>query len=337
MTAAFVALSLMATTMPVAAEERPKWELGVGGVFYGQPDYTGSDQYRFHALPFPWIVYRGPRLRLDRESIQTKIFAADFVHLDLSAGGQVPVNSSRNDRRRGMPDLDWIAELGPTLIFPVRQSGDGRHTLQVDVPVRIALAIDTDNFSYEGFVASPKLVYRYEPEAWRLEANAGLEFASDDYDQYVYGVAPRFATTTRRAYGADGGYAGVRLAAGVSRYFGPFYAGLFVRYVNLDGASFENSPLVATRSAVVGGIAIGWVWLKSSEMVPVGAEANVAARKARAPAAPPEGSRAPAAPPEGSRASATPSEDSAAPPEHSHAPAASPAPAKIDSAARPAG
>jgi MipA family protein len=285
---AFLLALLAFVSAPVArAEERPKWEIGVGSVFYTQPDYVGSDEYRFHPIPFPWIVYRGPVLRLDRESIQTKIFGTDFVKLDLSASGQVPVDSNDNDRRHGMPDLDWIAQIGPSLQFPVTQSDDGRHTLEVDVPLRVALAIDTDNFSYEGLVASPKLRYRYEPEGWRVEANAGLEFGSNDYNEYIYGVAAKYATPTRRAYGADGGYAGLRFSAGVSRYFGPIYAGVFARYVNISGATFEDSPLVGTSSAFMGGLAIGWVWFKSDEMVPVGAEANLAARHRQSTEPPP--------------------------------------------------
>ncbi|MFN2425181.1 MAG: MipA/OmpV family protein [Candidatus Binatia bacterium] len=269
-----------------AAEERPKWELGLGSVFFTQPDYIGSDDYRFYPIPFPWLIYRGSRVRIDREAVQTRIFGTDLVRLDLSVSGQVSVDSSKNNRRHDMPDRDWVLQLGPTLKFVVARSDDGRHSVDVDVPLRVALAIDTDNFSYEGLVASPKLVYRYEPEGWRFEGNAGLEFGNNDYNEYYYSVADRYDTPSRPAYGADGGYAGVRLSAGVSRYFGPIYLGLFTRYFNLEGATFRDSPLVGSRSAFVGGIAIGWVWMKSDEMVPVGAAANLAGRASSASAAP---------------------------------------------------
>lgn len=295
---------LVAGLWPCAAtaEQRPKWEVGLGSVFYTQPDYIGSDEYRFHAYPFPWVVYRGERLRLDRESIQTKIFGTDLVRLDLSASGQIPVDSDDNDRRHDMPDLDWIAQLGPTLKFVVTHSEDGRHALDVDVPVRAAFAVDIDHFSYEGIVASPKLQYRYEPEGWRFEGNAGLEFASNDYNEFYYSVAPQFATASRPAYGADGGYAGVRLSAGVSRYFdgwrflGPFYVGVFTRYFNLEGVTFQDSPLVGSRSAFFGGIAIGWIWKSSKEMVPVGAEANLAHERDGDPQAEPQSAPQPEAP-----------------------------------------
>lgn len=256
------------------AGERPKWELGIGSVFFTQPDYVGNDEYRFRPIPFPWIVYRGTRLRMDRESIQTKIFGTDFVRLDISGSGQISVDSDDCDRRHGMPDRDWMAQIGPALKFKVARSDDGRHALGVEVPLRTAISVDIDDVDYQGLVSSPKLQYSYEPDGWRFDANAGLEFQDNDYNEFYYGVAPKYATADRRAYGAEGGYSGTRVSAGVSRYFGPFYVGLFARWINLDGATFEDSPLVASNNAFVGGIAIGWVLMKSDEMVPVGAEAK---------------------------------------------------------------
>lgn len=276
--ASLLVVALLLPASRVEAAERPKWELGVGSVFFTQPDYVGSDEYRFRPIPFPWIIYRGERLRLDRESMQTKIFRTDLVRLDLSASGQVSVDSGDNDRRHGMPDRDWIAQIGPALRFALKQSEDGRHTLDLEIPLRAALAVSFDNFSYEGLVSSPKFQYRYEPETWRFDANAGLEFSNNDYNEYYYTVPARFATASRPAYGAEGGYAGLRLAAGAGRYFGPIYLGLFARYINLEGATFVDSPLVGSRHAFIGGLAVGWVWKSSSEMVPVGAEANLARR-----------------------------------------------------------
>src|SRR5688500_9358661 len=103
-----IATSLAGVFAPESrAEERPKWELGLGSVFYTEPDYVGSDEYRFRAIPFPWIVYRGERLRVDREGLQARIFGTDLIRLDVSGSGGYSVDSDDNDRRHGMPDLDW--------------------------------------------------------------------------------------------------------------------------------------------------------------------------------------------------------------------------------------
>lgn len=268
------AAALLAPPPPARAGQRPKWELGAGGVFFTQPDYVGSDEYRLRALPFPWIVYRGEVLRFDRDSMQTKIFGTELVRLDISASGQVAVDSNDCDRRHGMPNRHWMAEIGPSLRFKVAHSADGRHVLDVDVPLRTAIAADFDHISYEGIVASPKLEYRFEPDNWRFDADAGLEFQDNDYNEYYYGVAPKWSTPDRAAYGTEGGYSGLRVSVGVNRYIGPFYVGAFARYVNIAGTPFEDSPLVGSEHNFVGGIAIGWVLMKSDTMVPVGAEAN---------------------------------------------------------------
>ncbi|HYC57303.1 MAG TPA: MipA/OmpV family protein [Candidatus Binatia bacterium] len=251
-------------------EMRPKWELGVGSVFYTQPDYIGSDEYRFRIIPFPWIVYRGERFRADRESIQTKIFGTDRIRVDISTSGQISVDSDDNDLRHGMPDLDWMFQIGPSLTIHLLRSDDGRSALEVDLPIRPAFAIAFDHFKYEGFVASPQLEYKLSSGPYQFTAQAGLEFQDSEYNDFFYGVDHRFVTPDRRQYDGDGGYGGVRVAAGVARYFWDrFYLGIFTRYYNLDGAAFEDSPLTNTSHTFVGGIALGVVLMKSDELVAV--------------------------------------------------------------------
>ncbi len=133
--------------------------------------------------------------------------------------------------------------------------------------MRTVFAVDTDNFSYEGFVASPKLRFRSRRPPWRIEMQLGLEFADGDYHDYVYGVAPEYATQLRQEYRPNGGYAGVRFATGLNRYWGRFYVGAYARYTNIASAAFENSPLVATDHAMTAGLAVGWIFLHSETLV----------------------------------------------------------------------
>ncbi|HYB99533.1 MAG TPA: MipA/OmpV family protein [Candidatus Limnocylindrales bacterium] len=251
-------------------EMRPKWELGVGSVFYTQPDYIGSDEYRFRIIPFPWIVYRGDRFRADRESIQTKIFGTDRIRFDISTSGQIAVDSDDNDRRHGMPDLDWMFQIGPSLTIHLLRSDDGNSALEIDIPLRPAFAIAFDHFKYEGLVASPQIEYKLSRGPYQFTGQAGLEFQDSEYNDFFYGVDHRFVTPDRRQYDGKTGYGGVRVAAGVARYFfDRFYVGVFTRYYNLEGAAFENSPLTGSTHAFVGGVALGVVLTKSDEMVPV--------------------------------------------------------------------
>jgi hypothetical protein len=43
--------------------------------------------------------------------------------------------------------------------------------------------------------------------------------------------------------------------------------GGFIRYDNLSGAAFDDSPLLETRHSVMGGFAVAWIFKKSSRTV----------------------------------------------------------------------
>src|SRR4030042_2754777 len=100
-----VALSVFCFLLPEIAlgkEKKPVWELGVGvGLLY-IPDYRGSNESRFYVLPFPYIIYRGDILKVDRQKISGQVFKTDRVLLDVSFYGSVPVDSDKNSARAGM-------------------------------------------------------------------------------------------------------------------------------------------------------------------------------------------------------------------------------------------
>ena len=54
-----------------------------------------------------------------------------------------------------------------------------------------------------------------------------------------------------------------------SRRFDRFWVGSFLRYDNLEGATFDDSPLVETDHAISAGIAISWILWQSDETVRV--------------------------------------------------------------------
>lgn len=54
-------------------EPLPKWELGIGLSAFTVPDYIGSDESGYFALPFPYFVYRGEKWKVDRDALRGKI------------------------------------------------------------------------------------------------------------------------------------------------------------------------------------------------------------------------------------------------------------------------
>src|SRR5919108_4076162 len=97
------------------AEPRPQWEIGAGAAAVTLPDYRGSDESRGYLLPVPYVIYRGERLRVDRQGVRGIFFESDRVELNLSLNATPPVDSEDNRAREGMPELDPTFEIGPRL------------------------------------------------------------------------------------------------------------------------------------------------------------------------------------------------------------------------------
>lgn len=255
---------------PVAADELPLWELGAGVGAFALPDYRGSDQARGYALPAPYVVYRGKFLKADRRGVRGELFDSDRVDLNISVAASLPVNSSRNAARAGMPDLRPSLELGPSLEFALWRSRDGRDLLELRLPVRAAFTLESSPRAI-GWVATPNLNFdlpgRGALAGWNFGLLAGPVYGSRRQHEYFYGVASQFATPARPAYAAPGGYAGFQFLAAASRRFPGFWVGAFVRADTLSGAAFEASPLVKRDTYVAAGAAIAWVLGTSRERV----------------------------------------------------------------------
>ena len=268
--------SLLAATLctpPVRAELRPEWELGAGVSAITLSDYRGSDESRTYVLPFPYVIYRGERLRVDRQGLRGILFDSERVHLDISAHATPPVDSDDNRARSRMPSLDPTLEIGPRLNLDLARDRKREWTLTLRLPVRAVIATDLSHARSAGYTAYPHLDLDLRPVflggKWNLGLQAGALYGSREYHEYFYGVAPQFATAQRPAYVARGGYSGAVALASLTRRFPTFWAGAFVRYDTLRGAVFESSPLVRREHAVMAGFAIAWVFAQSDRRVEV--------------------------------------------------------------------
>ncbi len=137
-------------------EEKPLWELGAGLVLLQMPDYFGSDKNRLYLLPYPYFIYRGDILDIDRDRISGRVFKTDRILLDLSFFGQVPVESSDNEARQGMPDLDPTFEVGPSLKITLLDNRQDHQKLYLFLPVRAVFSTDFSSLRHEGLgIRSP--------------------------------------------------------------------------------------------------------------------------------------------------------------------------------------
>lgn len=245
------------------AEQLPLWEAGAGVTVLSFPDYRGSNERRQWVLPFPYVVYRGEFLQTDERRVRGLFFKTEQVELDVSVGGSVPVKSSENEARRGMPDLDPILEIGPSLNFRLLQSSDRKQKLELRFPVRAAIASDFSHVDFAGWIFQPNLNLDVRDPlghaGWNLGVLAGPMFSSRRYNRYYYAVDPAFATPDRPAYNPHGGYAGTQVIVALSKRFRGFWIGGFVRWDTLNHAVFAESPLVRTNQYFAAGVAAAWM------------------------------------------------------------------------------
>jgi len=244
------------------ADEKPLWEAGLGIGTVAFPDYRGSDQTRVYPVPVPYLIYRGDFLKADRNGLRGEFFNRDWVELNISVNATVPVDSSEDHARRGMPNLRPTVEIGPSLDFHLWHSSDQHLKFGAVLPLRVPITVDSSP-QFIGWNFSPRLNLDVQDIAgragWNFGIGAGPLFAARKYDEYFYSVAPQYATPDRPAYSARGGYAGTEFISALTKRFPKYWVGAYIRYDTLQGAAFENSPLVKQRYYVSGGIGIAWM------------------------------------------------------------------------------
>ena len=264
-----VTLPILLCVPTARADLLPLWEAGIGVAVIDFPDYPGADERTTYALPLPYVTYRGERFKVGKDGIRGLFFESDKLELDFSGNASIPVKSTENQARQGMPDLDPTFQLGPTLNYTLHQNE--YHKVQLRLPVRGVIATDFTRATGAGVVFEPQLVLDVNKLAlasgWRFGIAAGPLFADRRYNAYYYNVDAQFATAQRPAYQAPSGYDGMQLLLSTSRRFKNWWVGAFVRYQSLDGAVVRDSPLVRQRYALAGGFGVAWIFARSGTLV----------------------------------------------------------------------
>jgi len=271
---AALALSLLATATisPLAqAELFPRWEAGAGATVLNFPYYRGSDQAKTYLFPVPYFIYRGKFVQVDRQKVRGLFLRNEYGELDVSINGSPPVRSKDIRAREDMPDLDAAFEIGPSVNLFLYRSQDHKRGIDLRLPLRSVTVTDFHHLQNAGWLAQPQLVLDLQDQlggrGWNFGLAAGLLFADQRYHHYFYGVDSAFARPDRPAYEAHGGYSGGQLVGSLTKRYDRWWVGGFMKYDNLTGAAFADSPLVRTRQAYSGGLAVVWVFSQSEERV----------------------------------------------------------------------
>jgi outer membrane scaffolding protein for murein synthesis (MipA/OmpV family) len=260
-----ILLLLTALGCASSQSQEMRWEAGVGLAGVHLPLYPGSSQDAGYLFPFPYLRLETKYLDID-QGIESRIFRSNKVRLSLSGGLGVPVNSAQSTAREGMPDLDLVLQVGPSLDVIFDKRSKGAREFRLELPVRLAVATDFSSTRNTGWLFEPRLVYenkRKHKSGWAYEFTTGLRFATDKYHGFYYNVDPQYATATRPAYNASGGYSGLFTdLIGSWRKRSLIYFA-WIRYQYLGGVQYEDSPLFEDKNYWFLGVGVNWIFSES--------------------------------------------------------------------------
>lgn len=244
-----------------------RWEAGIAVGGGRVPDYPGADESNWRGIVVPWFVYRGPVFSVDERGIRGRF--VDTSHWELDFTATAAFNTRDNDRRAGMPELDYLFGIGPQLVYKGWQ-GAGGSGASAHFKLRAIQSTDFERLDSRGGTFSTELRWR---EFGVLGAGSVLTAsieptgASRPLQRYFYGVSASEATATRPAYEARAGYLGtdfgLSLRQRLSRDLSWFVAG---EVRSLHGAANRASPLLASKTNFTLGFGLVWTPWRSSEM-----------------------------------------------------------------------
>jgi len=251
---------------PLSVRDQSLFEVGVfaGGGYV--PDYPASNQGRFKFLGLPYLIYRGNVVRADREGTRARLFQSSFMNVELSAAASFATRSKDDDARQGMPDLDYLLEVGPRISMALSDLG-GYGKMRLFVPLRVVCSSDLSNFHERGFTLTPALYARLDhlllPD-WIVVMQISGNFANRQLSAYFYDVAPEFVTPARSFYDARAGYLGTDWFTGVvipvARHFRIFTG---IQLWNFSGSANSASPLFKRETTLTSIFGVSYTFYES--------------------------------------------------------------------------
>jgi len=278
-----VTVLIIAASASVRAQEdialeddlRPVWEAGIFAAAFNSPEYPAADQSQTNVIPAPYFIYRGETIRIGEGSIARAVaIDKSWYELDLSLAASFGANSDDNMARAGMPDLDFIFELGPQLkmrLSKMEFAEHGRAELFLNLQTRAVFSTDFSGIDHRGYAFQPDL--RYMQRGWLSEKTAlsislSPTWATEKLHDYFYQVDQAFVTEQRQTYDAKGGYLGTRLLVSVSfnatENIRMFIGGSTSMHA---GAANEDSPLFLEKNTYSIGLGLVWRLWESEQRV----------------------------------------------------------------------
>ena len=264
-------LLIMRSSVLIASElskinvDKTEWSMGLGIGAFDYLLYPGAVESNHFILPVPYFTYRSPKFEVDR-GFRSFMYDSEKIAIDISADFGLPVDSDDTRARKGMPDLDFMLQIGPSLEFKLNDRSKSYFDARFEIPVRVAFVTDLPNVDHIGYLVEPRFSFDHRRSSNAPVAHKttiGLKFATQDFHAYYYDVAPEYATPIRPAYKSDAGFGGSFIKYRISYKTNDFIYWMFLRYQSLRGAVFEDSPLVLKNDYYFVGAGFSWIFASS--------------------------------------------------------------------------
>jgi len=252
--------------------DKPRWEFGVGGAALSLEAYPASAETTNRIFALPYFIYRGETIRMQDGNLTAVAVENRRYRLDLSLGAALNVDSEDVPLRAGLPDLDFLFEIGPkievSLWDKVSLLERRRHRVVWEAALRASFSTDFSSVSSRGYVLSTQLDYELDgflTSDTKLIVGGGPIWVTEELGDYVYGVDEQFATANRSAFQGRSGYLATNLVVGLRHRFTENLQVFAALGIGLhDGAANRDSPLFEENFTT--GLALGVAWaIKTSK------------------------------------------------------------------------
>jgi len=252
-------------TQPTDESAPALWEFRLAAFGQYAPVYPGAADTDVTLLPIPIPVYRGSFLNFGENLDQVargEVAETRRLRLGIDLDFTFGEDSADIEVRRGMPDLDFMFELGPELEIKLDNRSPEQGELLLALQLRAGVSFDGLDPTSRGLLFSPELEYRRD-QVFGGDTLLSLRWkptwASEEFMDYYYEVEPAFTTATRPAYDAVSGYLGSKLTVALTRQINErLIFGVSAAYYVNSGAKNEPSPLFVDSSGA--SIQAAFIW-----------------------------------------------------------------------------
>lgn len=256
-------------------ETLPQLEFGIAGAALQVPAYPASGVTNDRQFLVPWFIYRSDSVQVKDGGVELVAYESERLKVDLGISGSLNADTSDTPLREGMPDLDFLLELGPRFNVPLSDKTNNGIRARVNWVTSLRLAVSTDfrRLDSRGPVLNTELRYRmdgFNNDKLSFTASVNSTWLGNELMDYFFAVDSEFVTQGRAEFNARGGFLNVGASLGISyditRNIGTFIG---LGYKSFNGSENEDSPLFEDDSTTSVIIAASWRLYESKKMISV--------------------------------------------------------------------